>query len=353
MAFTVKSFTGSASRPVVVGNLLVLVGVIDATTGADQLVALEIDLAEPGPIREPTVFDATETERNGYVEVAPDGQYYALFTADQRDDQNRNRTVGAIQFFDEAGQRMGRVEAPYLADWLPYEVLEWSPVDVFARYLGTNALTFRGGQMALRFDRYVMAADLRDGAMTLTDLAPGDVGDVSDYTNVMFDPVGYENYWFAPGITASFNEVADGSASRLRMVTKNPTDPPDTFGNFRIDQELVLEPNEDRDYGRAYRAITVSPDGRLLAVIRFQDEAPDDTPRGYEVRVYDTKTRELVWSEPGGPVACAGLDLAWAGDGRLIVTETLGGLPARCGLSLSGPTNPLVSVRVYKPRMAP
>jgi hypothetical protein len=137
------------------------------------------------------------------------------------------------------------------------------------------------------------------------------------------------------------------------MVVKPATNPPNVFGDYRFDQSFILEPNEDRDYDRAYRAITVSPDGRLLAVIRFQDEACDATPRAYEVRLYDTRTRELVWSEPGTRLAWAKLDLSWARDGRLILTETLRGLPPHCGLDLSVPSNPVVNVRVYKPRLAP
>jgi hypothetical protein len=353
-AFTVKSFTGSATRPVVVGDTLVLVGIIDTTTGADQLVALEIDLNEPGPIREPTVLDATETERKGYVEVAPDGRYYALFTADERDDKNRNRRVGAIQFFNELGYRAGRLQAPYMALWPEEGVIEWSPVDIFGRYAGTNALTFAGRDMSLRFGRFVLTADVRNGMLTLTELSPAGEGDaLEDYLNTMFDPVGFENEWFAPGLTATYNEIADGSASKLRMTVRTPTNPPDTFGDFRTDQQVTLEPNDDRDYRRAYRAITVSPDGRLLAVIRFQDESCDDTLRAYEVRVYDTGTKELVWSEPGTRAAWAKLDLAWARDGRLVLTETLGGLPAHCGLDLSVSISPVVNVRVYKPRMAP
>jgi hypothetical protein len=318
-------------------------------------VALDIDLTEPGSIRKPTVLDATETERTGYVEVAPDGRYYALFTADERDDQNRNRTVGAIQFFDELGYRMGRLQAPYMALWPEEGVVEWSPVDIFGRFVGTNALTFEGRDMSLRFGRFVLTADVRDGMLTLTELsrATGERDALEDYMNTMFDPVGYEYEWFAPGLTATYNEIADGSASKLRMTVRTPTDPRNTFGDGQTDQQVTLEPNEDRDYGRAYRAITVSPDGRLLAVIRFQDEPCDDTLRGYEVRVYDTATKELVWSEPGTRVAWAKLDLAWAGDGRLVLTETLRGLPAHCGLDLSVPISPVVNVRVYKPRMAP
>lgn len=355
LAFTVKAFTASGSRPVVVGNVLVMVGMIDATTGADQLVALDIDLGDPGPVHQPTVLDATETERKGYVEVAPDGRYYALFTADQRDDQNRNRMVGAIQFFDELGRRAGRVKSPYMALWPDEGVVEWSPVDIFGRHVGTNALTFEGRDMSLRFGRFVLTADVRDGMLTLTELSrpTGERDALEDYVDTMFDPVGYENYWFTPGITASFNEIADGSASRLSMTIKPPTNPPDTFGDDRTDQSILLEPNLDRDYARAYRAITISPDGRLLAVIRYQDAACDDTPRGYQVRVYDTATKALVWSEPGTRVAWAGLDLAWSRDGRLVLTETQRGLPSHCGLDLSVSSSPVVNVRVYKPRMAP
>lgn len=355
-AFKLKWFDAAGSRPVVVGDALVLVGTIDPYNASERLVALDVALDggfDPTPILATTILDATKTEQEGYVEIAPDGRHYALFTYDERDDQNRNRTVGAIQFFDETGQRLGRVQAPYLAEWPDYEALEWSPVDVFGRYRGQNALRFDGQTMSLRFGRYLLSARLRDGAMTLSELTPatGDSDRLEDYANWIFDPVGYETLWVTPGLTGYFNEISDGNAAKLRIARPESTDPPDAFAYYSMEGTL-LDPNPGREYSRSYSGLTISPDGGLLAVVRTDGNFECGQTQPYELRVYDTATGSMLWSLAGQSPVGTRRDLAWSRDNRLAFVEAF--VPGNwCDQSTDEKPSGEVSVQVFDLRQAP
>lgn len=349
IAFTLDDLAASDARPVVVGDALFLVGIGRGPTGSrDSLMAVGIDLSGPPAIAEVTVLDATATERLGLIEIAPNGTAYALFTFDERDEQNRNRRVGAIQIFDELGQRRGRASAPYTPDWPVMS--EWSPVDLLASQAGQNALTFQNGRMALRVGRFLLSAGLDDGQMQLveTGTSEGDDG-IDRMIDLIFDPVGGDVIWVTPGLTGFFNHPADGRPAALNLATPPAAFPPDVVGHVGM-IPAELEPNRS-DYGRSYASVTLSPDGARLAVIRLTDDSCDPAPVAYDLMVYDTATGKPVWSQPGSRMGVVPLQLAWTRDNRLILIEARGAVDPPCGPDTGAP--PAISVTIFDPRPAP
>jgi hypothetical protein len=345
---TLRNLSASPARSLVIGDALVLVGIGPGPSGlTDSLMVVDIDLSGAPNITGVTELDATFTERIGTVEVAPDGTAYALFTHDERDHLNRNRRVGAIQFFDELGQRQGRVTSPYSPDWP--ETVEWTPVDLLESHAGTNALRFADGKMSLRFGRFVLFVGISDGRMTLTETAPAVQNDpLPDLLDRLFDPVGGERIWVANGLTGYYNYPADGSPSALHLATPPITVPLDVLGHADM-IPAELEPNPD-DYSRDYAAITISPDTSLLAVIRLTDTSCDPDPVPYDLVVYDTGTGKEVWSAPGTRPGIVQQGLAFTRDNRLILTEARGAVDPPCGPSDDPPA---IAVTIYDPRPAP
>ncbi|MCU0827951.1 MAG: hypothetical protein MUE52_11205 [Tabrizicola sp.] len=347
-AVQLTRFSQSPSVPVVVGDALVLVGIgPDDTNSMTSLLAVEITLSGTPALAGVTELDATTTERQGRIEVAPDGQTYAVFTVDERDHLNRNRLVTAIQFFDEMGERQGRVGPPYTPDWP--EDLEGTPGDLLSTYRGTNALTFAEGRMSLRFGRFLMSARIADGAMELVETAPGSEEDgIEALANLLFDPTGGYGSWVQAGVMGFHNYAGDGRPPELGLARTAPSVPPDVLGRWTA-SEVILEPNE-ADYQRDYAAVTISPDGALLAAIRLGNSSCDPGPSPFDVVVYDTRTGRLVWTAPGVRTGVVQLGLAFAKDNRLILTEAQGAVAPPCG-----PTEDpsLVRVTIYDPRPAP
>ena len=347
-AFQLTRFAQSPSVPVVVGDALVLVGVGPGDTGAmTSLLAVDIDLTATPALAGVTELDATTTERQGQIELAPDGRTYALFTVDERDHLNRNRRVTAIQFFDETGQRQGRVGPPYAAGWP--EELEGTPGDLMANQRGTNALQFADGRMSMRFGPHVLSASIADGSMILVEDLPvsGETG-ISTLENLMFDPVGSEVIWAMPGLTAFYNHASDGNPSALGLARTEPLLPPDIIAHWSS-PVVELDPNPS-DYSRDYQAVTISPDGSLLAAIRLNDTSCDPDPVPFDLVVYDTETGQQVWSAPGQRAGMPRYGIVFAPDNRLILTEARGAVDAPCGPDAAPPT---MMVTIYDPRPAP
>lgn len=343
--FTLTDLSASPGQPVIVDPSLVVAGVGRGPTGArDSLVVVDIDLSGQGRLVGVTVLDATATERLGRIEIAPDGRTFALFTRDERDHLNRNRLVGAIQFFDEGGTRQGRVASPYLADW-PVDA-EWSPVDLMAAYAGTQALTFRDGAMALRFGPYLLQAGLVDGQMHLAGSgAAGADADLGALVNRMFDPLGGEGLALRPGLTAHHSFPADGRPAALYLSAPPLSDPPDVRGHLDL-APVPLEPNA-ADYSRDYGAIALSPDGTRLAVIRLTDASCDPDPVPYDLVVYDTATARPIWSQTATRSGIVQQTLAFTRDNRLVLTEARGAVDPPCGPDDG--TAPAIAVIVYNP----
>lgn len=346
--FTLTDLAASSGRPVVVGDALVLVGLARGPTGTrDTLMAVDVDLSGAPTLGGVTVLDATQTEARDPVEIAPDGTAYAVFTTDERDHLNRNQTMGAIQFFDETGQRLGRVAAPYAPGW-PQEA-DWSPVDVYLSHLRTNALRFAEGAMTLRFGRFLVSAGLADGAVTVTDLGEG-VGetDVVALADEALGGAGFQHLWVIPGLTAMANYPMDGTPATLRLARTPISEPPDALGHLGLDQ-TVAEPNPD-DYLRVYESIALSPDGSRLAALWVQDQGCGAVQTDYSIAVYDTVNGDRLWSWQGVKTGIALQDLTWTQDQRLVLTEARGALEPPCG---PDPAAPVVSVTLFDPRPAP
>lgn len=346
--FTLTDLALSVGRPVVVGEALVLVGMARGPTGTrDRLMAVDVDLSGALAVGAVTELDATRTEARGQVEIAPDGTVYAVFTRDERDHLNRNQSMGAIQFFDETGQRLGRVAAPYAPGW-PADA-DWSPVDVFLSHVRTNALRFSAGAMTLRFGRFQVAAGLADGAVTVTDMGEG-AGDtdVIALADEVLGGAGFEHLWVMPGLTALANYPSDGSPATLRLARPPASDPPDALGHVVLSQ-TVVEPNAD-DYGRVYESIALSPDGTRLAALRLADTSCDPDPVSFEIVVHDTATGDRLWSQTGVKEGIVQQDIAWTADQRLILTEARGALEPPCG---PDPAAPSIQVTIFDPRPAP
>jgi hypothetical protein len=349
LTFNLNDLAASNARPTVIGKTLVLVGIGPGPTGSrDRLMAVDVDLDGPPSISGVTELDATRTERRGLIEVAPDGTTYALFTEDERDHLNRNRRVGAIQFFDEFGQRLGRVSSPYAPDWP--EGAYGSPVEVMTSFVGQNALRFANGRMALRFGRFVLSAGLDDGQVQLVETGEPSADDGLDaMLDRIFDPVGGEAIWVTPGLTGYFNLASDGAPPALNLATPPVADPLDVLGHTGM-IPAELEPNRS-DFTRSYASVTLSPDGAWLAVIRLTDNSCDPAPVTYRLDVYDTGTGKLAWSMPGTSDGVASLQLAWTPDSRLVLTEARGAVDPPCGPDPDAAA--AVIVTIYDPHAAP
>lgn len=346
--FLLSDLAASPGRPVVVGDTLVLAGLGRGPTGTrDRLMAVDIDLTGAPRLGAITVLDATRTEAQGQVEIAPDGAVYAVFTGDERDHLNRNRAMGAIQFFDESGQRLGRIAAPYAPDWP--EDAEWTPVDLYLSHARTNALRFGDGVMSLRFGRFQVSSTLADGAVTVTDQGEGaGDADVIALADEALGGAGFQHLWMLRGLTAMANYPFDGSPATLRLARTPASDPPDVLGHVG-QAATVVEPNAD-DYSRVYESIALSPDGSRLAALLVQDEGCGAVQAGYRITVYDTVTGARLWSHSGVKTGIAQQDLTWIADQRLVLTEAHGALDPPCG---PDPAPPAVSVTLFDPRPAP
>jgi len=342
-AFTLSGLAASPSRPVVRGDTLVVSGIGPGPTGAPtSLMAVRLALTGPPALAGVTTLDATGPERPSPVEVAPDGTAYAVFTTDDRDHLNRNRRVAAIQFFDVQGQRQGRVVSPYLADW-PAEV-EWSPADLMGAQAGTNSLQFADGKMTLRLGRFDLSAGLADGRMELVEVSSGPEM-IEDVVNILFDPVGVSQAWAGPGVTGVFTYASDGSPAVLGLVRTDRETPPDVMAPLTLDL-IQLEPNE-ADYSRSYEAVTLSPDGTLLAALRLDNSSCDPTPMPYALVVYDTASGQLLWSHAGVRQGVVQQDLTFTPDNHLILTEAWGAVDPPCGPTDESPS---ILVTLYDPR---
>jgi hypothetical protein len=347
-AFQLRNLAQSPSTPVMMGDALVLVGIGPGQTGTmTSLMAVDIDLSGQPSLAGITELDATQSEKLGAVEVAPDGRTYALFTVDERDHLNRNRRVTAIQFFDEQGQRQGRVGPPYVSGWP--ESLEGTPGDLMANHAGTNALYFAKGRMSLRFGRFLLSASIADGAMSLVETTPGTEGDgIEALANILFDPVGAQVIWAQPGLIGHYNYASDGFPTTLGLARPSAMTPPDVLGQLGA-PAAVLMPNE-ADYARYFNGITISPDGTLLAAIRLKDASCDPDAKAFDVLVYDTASGQQVWSVTVTIEGIPRQGIVFTADNRLILTTATGDVQPPCGPSADPSA---VTVTVYDPRPLP
>lgn len=346
--FVLADLAASPGRPVVVDQMLVVVGMGPGPTGTrNTLMAVGTDLSGLPVVSQVTDLDAMPTEQQGIVEISPDGSTYAVFTHDERDHLNRNRRTPAVQFFDETGERIGRVTAPYMPNWP--EALEWSPADVFERLAGTNTLRFAEPFVSVHLGNHAISTNVATGDMSLLALGDAVEGDLVAGVETLLDPVGYHTVWMTPAQTVYFNEASDGTGAALYLTRPGLEVWPDVLG-YTDAVVHILDPNPSTaggapDYLRSYRGLTVSPDWSRLAVIRLSGDSCDVAPVAYEILVYDTVTAELVWSHIGQRQGSVAQDLVFTEDNRLLLTEARGAIDPACRLDRN--TSPSVAVTIF------
>jgi hypothetical protein len=335
--FAVTGLALSPGRPAMVGQGLVLVGQGDGDTGMpNALLAVRIDLGGPR-VAGSVVLDATASERLGLVEVAPDGGTYAVFAQDERDHRNRNRLTPVVQFFDDGGQRLGRMSPPHPPSWP--DALEWSPVDLLRGFAGTNALRFSDDRMALQFGPHALSVSFADGALTL---ASGPGTDLEERVDNLLVGGG-DSIWVTPGLTAHATWAVDGAPATLRLSRTAMRRAHDALAHAET-TPLELEPN-DSDYSRNYSSLALSPDGTRLAALRLADTLCD-APVAYRLVVYDTASGNLIWTTQGMRSTPAQQHVTWTPDNRLILTEARGTVDAPCGPAQDAPA---IAVTMFAP----
>jgi hypothetical protein len=244
--------------------------------------------------------------RDGYpaqAELAPEGVVFALFL--------QGAESSALRFFGASGKPMGLAQSPYAAPWPAPEDFEWTPVDLFLRFAGMNALRFEETGLRLDHAGLSLVADYQTGEVAITGAVPTDAGGLADLLDPAIDPVGYESYWFGRDLIAATNYPADGFEAQLALLQGGRDRIPYALPPKPELGDRVLDGNAAIDYVLTFAELTLTPDDRRLAVLRREDP-------GTTLQVYDTATGQLTWASavPDDPVASS--TLAWADGGALV-----------------------------------
>ncbi len=312
-AYLIEGFHRLDARPVALpGNRIALLGLAgleeDATlwlidpSMTDRTVAGAVEVELDGPELSMTRAQLLDGDPV-FAEISPTGVVFALFV---------QQTQGlTLHFFGASGKPMGVVKRPFLDPWPSPADLEWSPVSLFARFVGMNALRFEETGLRLDYAGLSVAADYATGEVTITDPAPVDGRSLAEVLDPAFDPVGLESYWFSAGLAAATNYPADGFQAQLALLQNWQTRVPYALPPKPESGDRVLDGNASIDYVLTFAEMILTPDDGRLAVLRREDA-------GTTLQVYDTATGKLTWSSavPSDPVNDS--TLVWAEDGTLV-----------------------------------
>jgi len=320
-AFRLDGFHMLSARPVPLPeDRIALVGADDLYQGT-SLWLLELSLADAavaGEVEAAIGADERAAIERQFragaappAEISPSADTFALFL-DAGDGAARGAT---IRFFGASGKPLGLVAGPFAAPWPAAETFEWSPVDLFARFAGMNALKFEAGRLRLGYAGLSILAEIETGALGIVDTASGERGDLVALLDPAFDPVGFESYWFGDGLAAAARYPSDGQPAELAVLQGGRAYAPQAMpprperGDRRIDAEAAGGSSE-----RFFSALTLTPDASRLAVLRHGGD-------GGAVAVYDTATGALTWSSPLAEALAPGATLVWSGPGELVLVR--------------------------------
>lgn len=312
-AFLIEGFQSLDARPVALpGDRIALLGV-DGLGEDDSLWRLDPSIADglvSGAVeveidaQELSLIRAAMLEgRVVRAEIAPDGLNFALFLHESEGP--------ALRFFGASGKPMGLVQPPYAAPWPAPQNFEWTPVDLFLRFAGMNALRFDDLGLHLDYPGLSLLADAQTGAVTITGTGALDADAMVRILDPAIDPVGAESYWFGRDLTAATNYPADGFEAQLAVLLDWRDRFPYALPPKPDRGDRVLDGNEAIDYVLTFAEMTLTPDDRRLAVLRRADA-------GTILQVYDTASGQLTFasdlpSDPGN-----GSTLVWADNGALV-----------------------------------
>ncbi|NJS38061.1 MAG: hypothetical protein HC783_02620 [Rhodobacteraceae bacterium] len=312
-AYLIAGFHRLDARPVALpGNRIALLGMDgleeDATlwlidpSMTDGTVAGAVEVEVDGPELSMTRAQLLDGDPV-FAEISAKGVFFALFV---------QRTQGlTLRFFGASGKPMGVVKRPFLDPWpSPYD-LEWSPVSLFARFVGMNALRFEETGLRLDYAGLSVMADYATGEVTYLGPETGKGGNMAELLDPAFDPVGQESYWFGAGLAAATNYPADGFEAQLALLQDLQTRIPYALPPKPESGDRVLDGNAAIDYVLTFAEMIMTPDDKRLAVLRREDA-------GTTLQVYDTGSGKLTWSSalPSDPVNDS--TLVWAEDGALV-----------------------------------
>ncbi|TAG23508.1 MAG: hypothetical protein EAZ40_07225, partial [Rhodobacterales bacterium] len=312
-AYLIEGFHSLDARPVALpGNRIALLGL----DGLEEDATLW--LIDPS-MTDGTVSGAVEVEADGaelattraklmdgypvLAEISANGVFFALFV---------QRTQGeTLRFFGASGKPMDVVQRPFLDPWPSPSDFEWSPVDLFARFAGMNALRFEETGLRLDYAGLSVLADYATGEVTYLGAETGQGGNMAELLDPAFDPVGQESYWFGAKLAATTNYPADGFEAQLALLQDWQTRFPYAMPPKPESGDRVLDGNEAIDYVLTFAEMILTPDDQRLAVLRREDA-------GTTLQVYDTGSGKLAWSSalPSDPYNAS--TLVWAEDGALV-----------------------------------